>query len=512
MMYIAAVNPQPAPASADGITPDRATFRRLARQGNLIPVYKELLADVDTPVSALAKLNPGPYAFVLESVTGGERVGRYSFVGASASCVFRSRGNTVEVERPQGTERRHAADPLAALEELLASYRPVPVPGLPRFYGGAVGYLSYDMVRYFAHLPDLPADPLGLPESYFIITDKVLIFDHVSRKMLVVVNARVDGDPDAAYDAALAAIDETVRLLRRDAVPAPLDTAPAVSLDGLEIASNMSAEAFCEAVRRAQAYIRAGEVEQVVLSQRFWVPFDGDPFALFRILRTVNPSPYMFYLRLGDLALVGASPETMARLEDGLATIRPIAGTRRRGATDAEDAALAEELVADAKERAEHLMLVDLGRSDLERVCLQETVRVEELMAIERYSHVMHIVSHITGRLAPGKTAFDLLRAAFPAGTLSGAPRARALEIINELEPDRRGPYGGAVAYFGFSGNMDSCITIRTAIVHGGRAYVQAGAGVVAASDPQREYEETWNKAKGILTAIALAAGQRARS
>lgn len=510
-MQTAAMNPHPAPASSTGSVPDRETFCRLASQGNLIPVYKELLADCDTPVSAFYKLNPGKYAYLLESVAGGEQIGRYSFVGASASLVFRSRGTAIEVERPDGTEWYEAEDPLAALEAVLTAYRPVHVPGLPRFYGGAVGYLAYDMVRHFQSLPTSAPDPLELPESCFLFTDTLLIFDHVRRKLQVVVNAHVDGDPGKAYDAAVATIEETIAKLRSDVDLQPLETPSSTSLDTLSVESNFTREEYMAAVQRAKEYIEAGDVQQVVLSQRFSIPMKGDTFNLYRVLRTVNPSPYMFYLRLGESTVVGSSPETLVRVEDGEATLRPIAGTRRRGSDPAEDLALEQELLADEKERAEHMMLVDLGRAELSRVCTEGTVEVAELMAIERYSHVMHIVSSLRGTLAPDRNAFDVLRAAFPAGTLSGAPKVRAMEIIDELEPIRRGVYGGAVAYFGFSGNMDSCITIRSVVVHRGRAYVQAGAGIVADSDPAREYEETTNKARGMLTAIALSEGAHER-
>lgn len=513
-MHTAAFNQQPTPAPRSGCVPDRDSFCKLAQQGNLIPVYKELLADYDTPVSALKKLDQGKYAFLLESVEGGERIGRYSFVGTTASVIFRTYGNTVEIEEDGVCERFEVDDPLTALESLLAKYQPVNVPGLPRFYGGAVGYLGYDMVRYFEKLPDNNPDPMGVPESYFLITDTMLIFDHARRKLQVVVNAHVDGDPDEAYDQAVASIEQTISKLHQDARLEPLETPTAESAQALDVDSNFTKDGFMDAIERAKEYIMAGDIFQVVISQNFSTPITSDPFNLYRVLRTVNPSPYMYYLKLDDFAVVGSSPEMMVRVEDGEVIVRPIAGTRKRGVDADDDKALEQELLADEKELAEHVMLVDLGRNDVGRISEYGSVSVDEMMVVERYSHVMHIVSTVRGRLAADKTAFDAIRAIFPAGTLSGAPKVRAMEIIDELETVRRGPYGGAITYFGFSGNMDTCVTIRTILVHDGRAYVQAGAGIVADSDPEREYEETLNKAKGVLMAIAMAEGgtQHARA
>jgi len=388
---------------------------------------------------------------------------------------------------------------------LLGAYRPAPVSGLPRFYGGAVGYLGYDAVRFMGQLPDGNPNELGTPDMAFMATDAVLVFDHVSRKIQVVINTPVDGDPGLAYDAAVARIEDIVARLHRDAGLRPLSELDILAAPTPAFQANVSREEFLRAVVRAQEYIAAGDILQVVLSQRLRSGLRRDPFDVYRVLRSVNPSPYMFYLHFGDHQLVGSSPEVMVRLEDGRAQLRPIAGTRPRGATPEEDQRLAAELLADAKERAEHVMLVDLGRNDLGRVCRYGTVRVDQLMTVERYSHVMHIVSNVSGELAPGQTAFDLLRAAFPAGTVTGAPKVRAMEIIDELETTRRGPYAGAVGYIGFSGNMDSCITIRTVVVQNGHAHVQAGAGVVADSDPEREFDETLNKAQALLKTIALA-------
>ena len=486
--------------------PSRDEFVRLSRDYNLIPVYREFIADMDTPVSALSKLGTGPWAFLLESVIGGERLGRYSFLGNSPLWTFRAWGSRVELGMPGGQRVVETTpDPLARLEELLAAYRPAPVPGLPRFFGGAVGYIGYDAVRLLERIPDDNPDDLGTPDMAFMVTGPVLVFDHVSRKIQVVVNTLTGADPNADYDAAVDRIERIVDRLHGDVGLKPLSGVDIRSTAAPGFEANVSRDEFCRAVVRAKEYIAAGDIFQVVLSQRLSAPLRRHPFDVYRVLRSVNPSPYMFYLDFADHQLVGSSPEVMVRLEDGRAELRPIAGTRPRGATPEDDRRLETELLADAKERAEHVMLVDLGRNDLGRVCRFGSVRVDELMVVERYSHVMHIVSNVSGELAPGHTAFDLLRATFPAGTVTGAPKVRAMQIIDELETTRRGPYAGAVGYIGFSGNMDSCITIRTVVVHDGRAHVQAGAGVVADSVPEREYEETLNKARALLKTIALA-------
>ncbi len=493
-----------------GIYPSRDRFVELAREANLIPVYKEIIADVETPVSAMLKLGDAPYRYLLESVEGGDKLGRYSFVGNTASIVFRSRGTRVEIGTPSGEgfsfESREVDDPIDALRDLMSRYRPAKVEGLPRFYGGAVGYMSYDMIRHIERIPDQNPDELDVPESYFIISDTVLIFDHAQRKLKIVVNAHVDErDPIASYERAVRAIAGVIERLRQTTSVPALDGLALEDLPEIAVQSNFEKRAFEDAVRKCQEYIRAGDIFQVVLSQRFKAAVNTDPIGLYRILRTVNPSPYMYCLQFPDMAVVGSSPEVMVRVEDGVAELRPIAGTRPRGRSDEEDRALAEELLADAKERAEHVMLVDLGRNDLGRVCEYGSVRVSELMVIERYSHVMHIVSNVVGRLAASCDPFDLLKATFPAGTVSGAPKIRAMEIIDELEPVRRGPYSGVIGYFGFSGNMDSCITIRTVIIKDGVAYIQAGAGIVADSVPELEYEETVNKARAMLKAISMA-------
>ncbi len=488
-------------------TPSLEQFRELARQGNLIPVARQILADMETPVSAFRKIDSGNYAFLLESVEGGEQWGRYSFLGSNPSLVVRGRGERVEVLQGQTTEViAGVRDPLTALQRVLARYRAVPVPGLPRFTGGLVGYIGYDVVRHLERLPTTANEDLDLPDALFLLTDTLLIFDNVTHRITVVSNAVVpDRSADGverAYRESQQKIDAIVAALRRP-VGAPAGCAGAAAAGGP--ASTLSRPDFCGAVRRAKEYIRAGDVIQVVLSQRLAVRTGADPFDVYRALRVVNPSPYMYYLRLGELKVVGSSPEMLVRLEGERIDLRPIAGTRPRGMTEDEDERLAAELLADPKERAEHIMLVDLGRNDVGKVARVGSVSVPHLMAVERYSHVMHLVSHVRGLVEPGRSAFDVLKACFPAGTVTGAPKVRAMEIIEELEPVRRGPYAGAVGYVSFSGNLDTCITIRTILFTRGLAMIQAGAGIVADSDPEREYEETMNKARGMRRAIQLA-------
>jgi anthranilate synthase component 1 len=488
-------------------TPSLEQFRELARQGNLIPVARQILADMETPVSAFRKIDSGNYAFLLESVEGGEQWGRYSFLGSNPSLVVRAQGERVEILQGQGAEvMADVRDPLTALQQLLARYRPVPVPGLPRFTGGLVGYLGYDMVRHLERLPTAATADLDLPDALFLLTDTLLIFDNVTHRITVVSNAVVpdrsaDGI-DRAYRESQQKIDAIVTALRRPVGAPPGCTGPATPA---EPDSTFSRRDFCGAVRKAKEYIRAGDVIQVVLSQRLAIRTGADPFDVYRALRVVNPSPYMYYLRLGDLKIVGSSPEMLVRLEGERIDLRPIAGTRPRGTAEDEDERLAAELVADPKERAEHIMLVDLGRNDVGKVARVGSVSVPDLMTVERYSHVMHLVSHVRGLVEPGCGAFDVLKACFPAGTVTGAPKVRAMEIIEELEPVRRGPYAGAVGYVSFSGNLDTCITIRTILFSRGLAMIQAGAGIVADSDPEREYEETMNKARGMRRAIQLA-------
>jgi anthranilate synthase component I len=486
------------------INPSLAEFREKAKLGNLIPVYKEILADIETPVSAFRKLMNQEYAFLLESVEGGEKIARYSFLGSSPSLIFKSKGSKVElIKSGVIIDQKTVDDPLDSLKQLLRKYQSVPDPNLPRFYGGAVGYLSYDMVRFMEVLPDENPDDLDIPDAYFMFTDSILIFDHVQHKIKVVSNAHIENnDIDTAYYTAVDQVQQLIEVLREPAKPIKrLEEKPGKH----QLTSNFQKAEFEAAVEQAKEYIRAGDIFQVVPSQRLQTKISTDPFNIYRALRSINPSPYMFYLKYGDLKLAGSSPEVMLRVEDRVVEVRPIAGTRRRGKSDKEDDDLIEDLLDDPKERAEHIMLVDLGRNDVGRVSKYGTVAVTELMAIEKYSHVMHIVSNVRGELNDDMDEFDALRACFPAGTVSGAPKIRAMEIIDELEPSRRGTYAGAVGYFSFSGNLDTCITIRTILIKGDTAYISVGGGVVADSVPANEYQETMNKAKAMLRAIELA-------
>ncbi len=481
-------------------------FRSYAKQGNLIPLFREILADHDTPVSAFAKIDHGPSAYLLESIQGGEKWARYSFLGSGSPLViYEDRGDLCV---KKGADRRRIPSrgaPLDRLREILEAYRPVTVPDLPRFVGGAVGYLGYDMVRTFEDLPVQRKEHLDIPDFAFLLTETLLIFDNVSQKIKVVANAYVKSSSErairSAYREATGRIEAMIARIRR-----PLRRVkPRRRRSPIRFTVNMSKADFEKIVSRAQEYIKAGDIFQCVLSQRWETNLQAPPFQLYRALRLVNPSPYMYYLRIAGVELVGSSPEILVRCEDGLVSVRPIAGTRRRGATMEEDAELERRLLGDAKERAEHIMLVDLGRNDVGRVAEWGTVQVESLMNVERYSHVMHMVSNVTGKLCPNKTVYDVLKACFPAGTVSGAPKIRAMEIIEELEPTRRGPYAGAVGYLSFSGNMDMCINIRTVVVSRHRAFIQAGAGIVADSKPEHEYEETCNKARAMMKAIELA-------
>jgi anthranilate synthase component 1 len=502
------------------IVPSREQFRELAQVGNLIPVYREVLADGDTPVSAYAKLGRRDHSFLLESVVGGEKWAAYSFLGVEPRALISWKGGAMRVvwrdvdgNGDEKVAEWKAADPIAALAEILADFRPAPVAGLPRFWGGAVGWIGYDVVRAIEDLPSRAPDDLGLPELCLVLTDTLVIFDNLRQTLKLVATPYVTRPEkaDEAYDAALRRIDQLAsRLARGEARLRPLE--PPVAGDGARPVavprSSFGKVEFLAAVRKAKEYIHAGDAFQIVLSQRFEVDRgDVDPFDVYRALRVVNPSPYMFHLDFPDARITGASPEVMVRLEGGRVELRPLAGTRPRGATAAEDEALAAELLADPKERAEHVMLVDLGRNDVGRVSRVGSVRVDEQMVIERYSHVMHLVSHVRGELAAGMSAFDVLRAALPAGTLSGAPKIRAMEIIDELEPHRRGVYGGAVGYIGYGGNLDLAIAIRTLVAAKDRILVQAGAGLVYDSDPQKEHEETVNKARAVLRAVQMARG-----
>jgi anthranilate synthase component 1 len=466
--------------------PTLEEVRQLKKYGNLVPVCRDIQADLETPVSAYLKIACGNYSFLLESVEGGERLARYSFIGTEPSLVIRT-GN----ENP--------VDPLKLVERELAQFRPVPIANLPRFHGGMVGYLSYEVARYFERLPCPDQDPQRLPESVLMLADTLLVFDHVTHKIKVVSHAHLDGDVDTAYREAICKIDDLVNRLEQPMNSKILKNAPP---DKSEVSSNFSPSEFEAIVSQAKEYIYAGDIIQAVLSQRLARPTYASPFAIYRALRSVNPSPYMYYLHLGDFYIVGASPELLVRVEDGIVSNHPIAGTRPRGSDITEDLALEEELKSDEKERAEHIMLVDLGRNDIGRISEPGTVEVTQLMDIERYSHVMHLVSHVQGKLRAGLSQFDALRSCFPAGTVSGAPKIRAMEIIAELEREKRGPYAGAVGYFDFSGNLDTAITIRTLIIKKNIAYIQAGAGIVADSIPEREYQESLAKAQALLSAI----------
>ena len=487
--------------------PDKDEFIRRSQLGNLVPVYREIIADMETPVSAYRKIARGKHSFLLESVEGGEHQGRYSFLGTDPFLIFKSKGRDIQIIERWRADKivlEDGQDPLDILKGLLSRYKWVDSPDLPKFCGGAVGYIGYDMVRFFEKLPDITVDDLDVPDSFFLFTDILVVFDHLKHKMKIVCNPEVGSDPGTTYDLAIEKIDEVVQRLKQTVIPPP-DSVKEKVTEPLDVKSNMTREQYMESVVAAKEYIKSGDIIQTVLSQRLSAPMDADPFDVYRALRSLNPSPYMYYLHLDDLKLIGSSPEILVTEDRGIIGTRPIAGTRPRGRDEEEDLAFEKDLLADEKERAEHIMLVDLGRNDLGRISKYGSVTVDELMVIERYSHVMHIVSHVRGELAEGKDQFDVLRAAFPAGTLSGAPKIRAMEIIEELEPTKRGTYGGAIGYFSFSGNMDTCITIRTILVKGGTAYMQVGAGIVADSVPATEYQECMNKIGALVKALELA-------
>jgi anthranilate synthase component 1 len=485
-------------------------FAELARGATVVPVYRQLIGDTLTPVSAFCKIQEGDWAFLFESVVGGERLGRYSFLGSGPFLRFQAFGTRVQVHqaRPGPPEELEHPDPLRLLEERLSAYRAPNLPGLPRFSGGAVGYAGYDSVRYVEKLPHPPPDDRGLPDLCFAFYDRMVIFDHVAKTIAAVAHAHVGPDLRAAYRAACDRVDRLVERLHQGVADLQLTDIEPIGAATIPYTSNFEPADFLAAVEKCKEYIRAGDIFQVVLSQRLRTETRARPFDVYRTLRVVNPSPFLFYLKAGPVCLVGSSPEIMARVEGDRLTIRPLAGTRRRGQSEEEDDRLAAELLADPKERAEHIMLVDLGRNDVGRVARYATVQLSDVLTVERYSHVMHLCSTVTGRLRPGTTALDALRSCLPAGTLSGAPKVRAMEIIDELEPHRRGPYGGAVGYIDFGGNMDTCIALRTLVLKGQTAYLQAGAGIVADSVPQSEFEETMNKARGLLRALEMAEKQ----
>ncbi|MEK6646068.1 MAG: anthranilate synthase component I [Candidatus Firestonebacteria bacterium] len=483
--------------------PTYEEFKNKAKLGNLIPVYREMLADTETPVSAFLKLNNDDNAFLLESVEGGERVGRFSFLGTSPSVLLKTKDrDAVLYSAGKCKKLAFEKDPLELLSDIMKKYKPVLIEGLPPFVGGAVGYINYDTVRFFENLPDKNPDDLNLPDLIFGVTDTILIFDHLKHTIKIVSNAYVDNNSAKAYKTAIKKIENIVQKLNKQVIRKTLNKK---KFHNFKMKSNFKKKDFEGIVSCAKEYIKAGDIIQMVPSQRWQVKIEADPFDIYRALRIVNPSPYMFYLKFGDIKLIGSSPEILVKVEDKTVISRPIAGTRPRGINEKQDKKLEKELLADPKEKAEHIMLVDLARNDLGRVCKYGTVVVDEFMSVERYSHVMHISSNVQGVLKKGKNQFDVLRACFPAGTVSGAPKIRAMEIIDELEPTKRGPYAGAIGYFSFSGNLDTCITIRTIVVSGKIAYVQAGAGIVADSVPSKEYEETLNKAKGLIRAIEMA-------
>lgn len=491
------------------LKPSLDEFRELAKRGNLIPVFTELIADAESPVSAFQKIDDGGYSFLFESVEKSDQAGRYSFVGGQPRITFESRGRTIRIsDSGQVREFETTRDPLHELEALMKRYTFVPSPALEesRFAGGAVGYLGYDMVRFFEPtIPAPPKDELNLPESFFFLAETVLIFDHRLRRLRVVANAFVEeGKVEAAYAAAAEKITALVAKLNQPTHLPPIFVDRAVQ--PVTPTANTTREEYMQMVRDGMEYIRAGDIFQFVPSQRFETEYTGDPLTLYRALRFVNPSPYMFCLKFaGAFSLVGSSPEVHVRAINGRIDIRPIAGTRRRGADAAEDEANAKDLLADPKERAEHLMLVDLARNDVGRAAQFGSVKVSDFMTIEKYSHVMHIVSNVHGTLRPDRSAYDVMRATFPAGTVSGSPKVRAMQIINQFEKSKRGVYAGAVGYFGFDGNSDSCIALRTVVLKDGKAYVQAGAGIVADSSPESEHQECVNKAMGMMAAIARA-------
>lgn len=482
------------------LKPNLDQFIKLAQKGNLIPVYKEIVADLETPVSAYKKIE-SKNSFLLESVEGGEKIARYSFLGSDPLLAVSSKGNEISI-KAKGKTVKSKGNPLDTLKTILNQYQCVTVEGLPRFHGGLVGFFGYDVVRFFEKLPDKNPDDLKLPDSTFFLADTLLAFDHLKHKIIIIANAHVEGDPKRAYLEAQKKIAALEKKLKK---PLPLKKAEFELKEvpeNIQAASNLTKAQFEKAVEKAKQYILDGEIIQVVLSQRLKAKLKRTPFDVYRLLRILNPSPYMFYLNFGDFKMLGSSPEVMCRVEGREAIIRPIAGTRPRGKTETEDLQLSHELKKDQKETAEHIMLVDLARNDLGRVCVPGSVKVTENMAIEKYSQVMHLVSNVTGELNNGEDQFSTLAATFPAGTVSGAPKIRAMEIIDELETVKRGPYAGVVGYFGFTGDLDSCITIRTIIIKGKQAYVQAGAGIVADSIPEKEYEETLNKAKALLKAL----------
>jgi anthranilate synthase component 1 len=483
--------------------PEFDEFKSLTRQGNLIPVYKEILGDIQTPVSAFLKLFKKP-SFLLESVTGGEKWARYSFLGIDPAMTLSCAGRKVTVQGRRKTSHVETDDPLSVVKDILSRFTPVEVAGIPRFSGGFVGYIGYDVVKFFERVPDSPKPALDIPDIFLMLTDTILIFDNLRQTIKIVSNVHVDNkNIEKTYENAGKRIDKIIKALRQKTKD-ETQMAKGKGQSSIEasFSSNFTKEGFMDAVVKAKEYIMSGDILQVVLSQRFEIQSTIHPFNLYRALRVINPSPYMYYLDTGDVQLVGSSPEILVRLEGDKITLRPIAGTRKRGDTEDADKALEEDLKKDPKEIAEHIMLVDLGRNDVGRVSEIGSVKVTEVMKVERYSHVMHLVSNVEGSLRKGLDAFDVFKACFPAGTVSGAAKVRAMEIIEELEPTKRGPYAGSVGYISYSGNMDMCITIRTLIIKNDTIFVQAGAGLVADSVPENEYYETVNKAMAMMKTV----------
>ena len=481
-------------------------FKELSKKGNVVPVYRQLFADTLTPVSAFQKVSDTDYAFLLESADGGEKIAKYSTIGSNPFAGFKCKGSNVEIFNKEGITHIETTDPFKVLEQQISKFSPVRVNGLPDFFGGAVGYTSYDSVRYVETLPDSTVDDLNLPDMYFMFYDETIVFDHLNKTIKVVCVAHIDErDIQDVYDDTVSKIDNVTNKLRTPVMTLSDDITEKGELS-LKFSSNFKKSDFLQAVETCKEYIRAGDIIQAVLSQRLQTEINAKPINIYRTLRVINPSPYMFYIKMKDLELIGSSPEVMVKVDNGNINVRPIAGTRKRGSTTEEDELLAKELLSDPKELAEHIMLLDLGRNDVGSVSQYDSVSIDEKMVIEKYSHVMHITSSVSGKLRNDKNAFDGLRACLPAGTLSGAPKVRAMEIIDELEQTRRGPYGGAVGYINFSGDINTCITIRTIVLKNGKdAYIQAGAGIVADSIPEMEYQETLNKAKGLLRAIEVA-------
>ncbi|HEY9059473.1 MAG TPA: anthranilate synthase component I [Pseudobacteroides sp.] len=491
--------------------PELSDTVKLSKEYNIIPVTLEVYADMETPISLFKRFEDSEYCFLLESVEGGEKWARYSFIGRNPFLLVRSGNGKNYIKDRNGNETVKEGNPIETIKIMMEKYRGAEIPKLPRFNGGAVGFFGYDLIRYYENLPNVPEDDLKLPESHFMFTDEVIVFDHLKQKIHIIVNMHVNGNIERAYNSTTERIKAIYKEILTTRWKINENIRPVQNTDKnvLNFISNISKEKFCENVLRAKQYIKDGDIFQVVLSQRLCVETEHEPLDIYRVLRVINPSPYMYYLKFKDYRLIGSSPEMLVRVEGGTAETCPIAGTRKRGLTKEEDEALEKDLLADKKECAEHTMLVDLGRNDIGKVSKYGTVKVNNLMHVERYSHVMHIVTNVIGELREDKTPFDALMSVLPAGTVSGAPKVRAMEIIDELENVKRGPYAGAIGYLSFNGNLDSCITIRTMVIKDNKAYIQAGAGIVADSVPEVEYEETINKAKALLKALEEVGGIR---